>query len=143
MYLEEWITTHQHTEIRAGVADSGKPGDLITVLNPDTWTFIFSYSTLRYWIFTSDFLIIFCLVRNLQMLLSHLLNSTEYRGVLVENLSGNRNLVPQNISLNRNLVDRVGMPSIPRLQELLEQAWRAGFDRAGCEQLGGKIVNTR
>ena len=93
--------------------------------------------------FNLDFLMIFCLVRNLQMLLSHLLNSTEYRGVLVENLSGNRNLVPQNISLNRNLVDRVGMPSIPRLQELLEQAWRAGFDRAGCEQLGGKIVNTR
>ncbi|XP_023330509.1 zinc finger with UFM1-specific peptidase domain protein [Eurytemora carolleeae] len=84
-----------------------------------------------------------CGFRNLQMLLSHLLNSTEYRGVLLENLSGNRNLVSQNISLNRNLVDRVGMPSIPRLQEILEQAWRAGFDRAGCEQLGGKIVNTR
>jgi len=44
---------------------------------------------------------------------------------------------------NMNLNHPVGMPSIPRLQQVLETAWRAGFDRAGCEQLGGKIVNTR
>lgn len=36
-----------------------------------------------------------------------------------------------------------GVPSIPKLQELLECAWREGFDPAGCEQLGGKVVNTR
>ena len=77
------------------------------------------------------------------MLFSHMLNSTEYREVLLESIAGNRNLVPENNSLNRNLSGRVGMPSIPRLQEILEQAWRAGFDRAGCEQLGGKIVITR
>ena len=29
------------------------------------------------------------------------------------------------------------------MQSLIEDAWRKGFDVQGCEQLGGKLVNTR
>jgi len=35
------------------------------------------------------------------------------------------------------------MPSVYRLQQLIEHAWSAGFDEAGCRQLGGKLVGTR
>ncbi|XP_072945045.1 zinc finger-containing ubiquitin peptidase 1-like [Epargyreus clarus] len=34
-------------------------------------------------------------------------------------------------------------PSIPRLQLLVERAWRLGFDTQGSEQLGSKLHNTR
>ena len=46
---------------------------------------------------------------------------------------------------NRNLVAvrSGGVPSILRLQQVIEEAWRAGFDRAGCEQPGGRLVNSR
>jgi len=73
-----------------------------------------------------------CGFRNLQMLLSCLLNTTQYRETVAIRLAG-----------NKNLVGMVGMPSIPQLQKVIEDAWRAGFDQAGCEQLGGKLVNTR
>merc|ERR1719219_1642579 len=36
-----------------------------------------------------------------------------------------------------------GVASISRLQSLIEAAWRKGYDVQGCEQLGGKLVNTR
>jgi hypothetical protein len=35
------------------------------------------------------------------------------------------------------------MPSISRLQQHIEWAWRQGFDLQGCDQLGGKLFNTR
>ena len=35
------------------------------------------------------------------------------------------------------------MPSVYRLQQLIEYAWSAGFDEAGCRQLGGKLVGSR
>jgi len=35
------------------------------------------------------------------------------------------------------------MPSVYKLQQLIERAWSAGFDEAGCRQLGGKLVGTR
>ena len=34
------------------------------------------------------------------------------------------------------------IPSISKIQRLIEAAWQKGFDRAGCEQLGGKVINT-
>jgi len=34
------------------------------------------------------------------------------------------------------------MPSVYRLQQLIEYAWSAGFDEAGCRQLGGKLVGS-
>ena len=36
-----------------------------------------------------------------------------------------------------------GVPSISRLQGLIEEAWAKGYDVQGCEQLGNKLVNTR
>ncbi len=35
------------------------------------------------------------------------------------------------------------LPSIPKLQQLIERAWRDGFDRAGADQLGARLTNTR
>ncbi|XP_013776514.2 zinc finger with UFM1-specific peptidase domain protein-like [Limulus polyphemus] len=35
------------------------------------------------------------------------------------------------------------IPSISKLQELIEGAWRKGFDIQGCEQLGGRLTKTR
>ena len=55
--------------------------------------------------------------------------SPEYRDVLSTSLAVNKN----------NLT----MPSISKLQRIIEAAWQAGFDRMGCEQLGGKLLNTR
>ena len=75
-----------------------------------------------------------CGFRNLQMILSTLLHSTLYREVVLAAVIDNRNLVA---------VRSGGVPSILRLQQVIEEAWRAGFDRAGCEQPGGRLVNSR
>ncbi|ROT74958.1 Zinc finger with UFM1-specific peptidase domain protein [Penaeus vannamei] len=64
-----------------------------------------------------------CGYRNIQMLFSSLQHHTGYYSRL---FSG------PNV-----------MPSISQLQRLIEQAWRNGFDPQGCEQLGGKLWNTR
>uniref|UniRef100_T1JK96 Zinc finger-containing ubiquitin peptidase 1 n=1 Tax=Strigamia maritima TaxID=126957 RepID=T1JK96_STRMM len=64
-----------------------------------------------------------CGYRNIQMLLSSLMHHTGYN----EKLFNGKNT----------------MPSISKLQELIEAAWRKGFDPQGCEQLGGKLFNTR
>ncbi len=34
------------------------------------------------------------------------------------------------------------IPSIPKIQRLIEAAWQKGFDLQGSEQLGGKVINT-
>lgn len=34
------------------------------------------------------------------------------------------------------------IPSIPKIQRLIESAWQKGFDLQGCEQLGGRVVDT-
>lgn len=34
------------------------------------------------------------------------------------------------------------IPSIPKIQRLIETAWQKGFDQQGCDQLGGKVVDT-
>ena len=69
------------------------------------------------------------------MILSTNLHSTLYREVVLAAAIDNRNLVA---------VRSGGVPSILRLQQVInEEAWRAGFDRAGCEQLGGRLVNSR
>jgi len=35
------------------------------------------------------------------------------------------------------------MPSVCKLQQLIEQAWAAGYDEAGCRQLSGELIGTR
>ena len=70
-----------------------------------------------------------CGYRNLQMLLSNLFGRPEYSEVLSSSLAINKN--------------NPSMPSISKLQRIIEAAWQAGFDRMGCEQLGGRLLNTR
>ena len=41
------------------------------------------------------------------------------------------------------VVGRPLMPSVYRLQQLIESAWARGYDETGCRQLGGKLVGTR
>ncbi|XP_052751159.1 zinc finger-containing ubiquitin peptidase 1-like [Galleria mellonella] len=66
-----------------------------------------------------------CGYRNMQMVLSSLLKNPEYASLL----SG--------------VVECDCVPSIPRLQLLVESAWKMGFDTQGSEQLGSKLYNTR
>ena len=40
------------------------------------------------------------------------------------------------------LAGRPVIPSIPKIQRLIEAAWQKGFDLQGSEQLGGKVINT-
>ncbi|GFT01299.1 zinc finger-containing ubiquitin peptidase 1 [Nephila pilipes] len=61
-----------------------------------------------------------CGYRNIQMMLSSLVHNTKYSSRLYN-----------------------GRFAISKLQELIESAWRQGFDPAGCEQLGGRLINTR
>ncbi|KAF8777998.1 Zinc finger-containing ubiquitin peptidase 1 [Argiope bruennichi] len=61
-----------------------------------------------------------CGYRNIQMMLSSLVHNTKYNSKLFN-----------------------GRFAISKLQELIENAWRQGFDPAGCEQLGGRLINTR
>ncbi|CAK1586707.1 unnamed protein product [Parnassius mnemosyne] len=68
-----------------------------------------------------------CGYRNMQMLLSSLIKHPQYARLL------------------GGAVDRdcECVPSIPRLQLLVERAWQLGFDTQGSEQLGSKLHNTR
>ncbi|XP_070568817.1 zinc finger-containing ubiquitin peptidase 1-like isoform X2 [Ptychodera flava] len=64
-----------------------------------------------------------CGYRNLQMLLSSMLHEDQYKDKVFNG--------------------RDTIPSIPKLQQLIESAWEKGFDTAGSQQLGGKVFNTR
>ncbi|KAL5010917.1 hypothetical protein ScPMuIL_013222 [Solemya velum] len=63
-----------------------------------------------------------CGYRNLQMLLSSIATNSTYCKVLF-------NGKPQ-------------IPSLPKIQRLIEAAWEKGFDKQGSEQLGGRVVDT-
>ncbi|KAK3577412.1 hypothetical protein CHS0354_032260 [Potamilus streckersoni] len=63
-----------------------------------------------------------CGYRNFQMLLSSLAHNPTYCKVLF-------NGTPL-------------IPSIPKIQRLIEAAWQKGFDKQGCDQLGGQVFNT-
>lgn len=63
-----------------------------------------------------------CGYRNFQMLLSALIADPTYCKVLFN--------------------DRPIVPSIPKIQCLIEAAWAKGFDKQGCEQLGSRVLNT-
>lgn len=64
-----------------------------------------------------------CGYRNLQMLLSALIKLEHYKGAILK--------VCQNI------------PSIPTIQQLIEDAWRHGFDQQGAAQLDHKLTKTK
>ena len=65
-----------------------------------------------------------CGYRNIQMIVGSLLRSEKYRGVMNRTFSGH-------------------IPTVPRLQELLDGAWRAGYDRQGAKELGHQVRETR
>ncbi|KAF5291404.1 hypothetical protein FQR65_LT01714 [Abscondita terminalis] len=71
-----------------------------------------------------------CGYRNAQMLISSLLTHTGYNDKLYKLWQGQK-------------PPRSSVPSISRLQSLIEQAWCQGFDLQGSEQLGSRLVNTR
>lgn len=66
-----------------------------------------------------------CGFRNIQMLLSSLFQNPSYSEMLRAAIGSN------------------SMPSISRLQKMVESAWAQGFDVQGKEQLGCKLQNTR
>uniref|UniRef100_A0A0B7AIP2 C2H2-type domain-containing protein n=1 Tax=Arion vulgaris TaxID=1028688 RepID=A0A0B7AIP2_9EUPU len=63
-----------------------------------------------------------CGYRNFQMILSCLSRYPEYA--------------------QRIFADNLSIPSIPKLQQIIETAWKKGFDPQGCRQLRGQLVNT-
>ncbi|EFN82133.1 Zinc finger with UFM1-specific peptidase domain protein [Harpegnathos saltator] len=79
-----------------------------------------------------------CGYRNMQMLISSLLQHTGYNELVYKAWSSGAG---GNSSTESPL--RTSMPSISRLQKMIEWAWTQGFDIQGAEQLGGKLVNTR
>ncbi|KAL6262101.1 hypothetical protein P5V15_007202 [Pogonomyrmex californicus] len=79
-----------------------------------------------------------CGYRNMQMLISSLLQHTGYNELVYKAWSSGAD---GNSSTENPL--RSSMPSISRLQKMIEWAWAQGFDIQGAEQLGGKLVNTR
>jgi len=66
-----------------------------------------------------------CGYRNIQMILSSLFQNPIYG------------------EMARAAVGSASMPSISRLQKMVESAWTQGFDVQGKEQLGCKLFNTR
>ncbi|XP_066140266.1 zinc finger-containing ubiquitin peptidase 1-like isoform X1 [Euwallacea fornicatus] len=71
-----------------------------------------------------------CGYRNIQMAISSLLTHTGYNEKLYK-------------LWQKEKPPRSSVPSISRLQSLIEQAWSQGFDIQGSEQLGCRLVNTR
>lgn len=81
-----------------------------------------------------------CGYRNLQMMISSLLHHTGYNEQLYKPSVVGGGLFGMS---NGTVSTRSAMPSISRLQQHIEWAWRQGFDVQGCDQLGGKLHNTR
>ncbi|XP_011495521.1 PREDICTED: zinc finger with UFM1-specific peptidase domain protein-like [Ceratosolen solmsi marchali] len=79
-----------------------------------------------------------CGYRNMQMMISSLLQHTGYNELVYKAWSSG----VSNNSSHEN-PQRSSMPSISRLQKMIEWAWTQGFDIQGAEQLGAKLANTR
>jgi len=71
-----------------------------------------------------------CGYRNLQLLLSALSRHADYGRAL-----RNSGLLPSTSSSSSSEGLAHPVPSIPRLQELIERAWESGFDPQGKEQV--------
>ncbi|GFN84674.1 Zinc finger with ufm1-specific peptidase domain protein-like [Plakobranchus ocellatus] len=65
-----------------------------------------------------------CGYRNFQMMLSSLVSDPEYAHRIFKG-------------------GQVVIPSVPKVQQMIESAWRKGFDQDGCRQLRGSLVNTQ
>ena len=78
-----------------------------------------------------------CGYRNLQMLLSSLASSSEYAPTLAAHG------ISSSSSSASSATAHARMPSISRLQAMIEAAWERGFDAQGREQLGGMLRGTK
>ena len=65
-----------------------------------------------------------CGYRNIQMIIGSLLLNEKYKVVLSRVFNGN-------------------VPTVPRLQEMLDKAWKDGYDPQGAKDLGYKVRNTK
>lgn len=65
-----------------------------------------------------------CGYRNFQMMLSCLANQSQYAEKIFRD-------------------GRYSIPSVPKVQQMIELAWNKGFDPDGCRQLQGQVVNTQ
>ncbi|XP_046436198.1 zinc finger-containing ubiquitin peptidase 1-like isoform X1 [Neodiprion fabricii] len=79
-----------------------------------------------------------CGYRNMQMLISSLLQHTGFNDLVYKAWGSG-----VGSSSTTDCPSRSAMPSISRLQTIVEWAWAQGFDIQGAEQLGSKLVNTR
>lgn len=80
-----------------------------------------------------------CGYRNCQMLFSCLVKNTGYNELLYKAWSS----VAGASGSSSNGPSRSSLPSISKLQRMIEFGWSIGFDALGAEQLGGKLLNTR
>ncbi len=69
------------------------------------------------------------------MLLSSLFHDKKWNEFLSPQLSSKFDI--------KKSSDDVNVPSISKLQQMIEWAWSQGFDERGCRQLGGKVFKTR
>ena len=85
-----------------------------------------------------------CGYRNLQMLLSNLVTQDEYNSVIfnrkwrLQILKTLQIIVVILISAGKSVI-----PSISKLQSLIERAWKHGFDPQGAIQLNNRLSGTR
>lgn len=81
----------------------------------------------------------------MQMMLSSLLHHTGYNEQLYKPslVGGGLYGMSGGHTCGLEMPSRSAMPSISRLQQHVEWAWGQGFDLQGCDQLGGKLFNTR
>lgn len=76
-----------------------------------------------------------CGYRNAQMLLSSIRHSSAYRDLLLS-----RSGAAPSQSDDRTMA---GLPGIKEMQEVIEKAWKEGFDPDGAAHFGGKLVGKR
>lgn len=83
-----------------------------------------------------------CGYRNIQMMLSSVKQCEMYRKALW----GSKckfHIIKYKFKFSYFSDGPVHIPSIPKLQDLIEKAWEKGFDARGCAQLNGRLKNTR
>lgn len=80
-----------------------------------------------------------CGYRNTQMILSVLMSDSKIKDYIQNKIK----LYSKSYNLKNNKNNQNNVPNVIVLQELIESAWKEGFDSAGANQLGYKVKDTR